>query len=156
MFNCKLKHSNGNSVDLADFQNQVLLIVNVASLCEHTHQYVQLSQLMDSLKDKPFTILAFPCNQFANQEPGSIAEIVDFCISKFNINFPLFDKVEVNGESADPLFKFLTENTPCTFKTNSVKWNFTKFLVGKGLEPIRRYNPSDLPMSLLDDIKNLL
>jgi glutathione peroxidase len=156
MFICKLKHSNGNIVDLADYQNQVLLIVNVASLCEHTHQYAQLSQLMDALKDYPFTILAFPCNQFANQEPEPIAEIVDFCINKFNINFPLFDKVEVNDENAHPLFKFLTENTPCTFKTNTVKWNFTKFLVDKKLRPVRRYNPSDLPMSLLDDIKTLL
>lgn len=156
MFNCKLKLSNGASVDLTDYQNEVLLIVNVASLCEHTHQYLQLSQVKDALKNESFNILAFPCNQFANQEPEPIAEIVDFCINKFNINFPLFDKVEVNDENAHPLFKFLTENTPCTFKTNTVKWNFTKFLVDKKLRPVRRYNPSDLPMSLLDDIKTLL
>jgi glutathione peroxidase len=111
---------------------------------------------MDALKGQPFNILAFPCNQFADQEPAPIAEILNFCINKFNINFQLFDKVEVNGESAHPLFKFLTENTPCSFKTNTVKWNFTKFLVAKKLKPVRRYNPSDLPISLLDDIKTLL
>jgi glutathione peroxidase len=96
MFKCKLKHSNGNSIDLTDYHNQVLLSVNFASLCEHTQQYAQLSQSIAALKDESFTILAFPCNQFANQEPAPIAEILDFCISKFNINFPLFDKVEVN------------------------------------------------------------
>ena len=156
MISCKLRHSNGSIVDLVDYHNQVLLIVNVASLCEHTHQYAQLSQLMVALKDQPFNILAFPCNQFADQEPAPIAEILNFCINKFNINFQLFDKVEVNGENAHPLFKFLTENTPCSFKTNTVKWNFTKFLVTKNLKPVRRYNPSDLPISLLDDIKTLL
>lgn len=156
MFSCELKLSNGELLSLEDFKNNVLLVVNVASLCEHTHQYEQLTELADAMKDHPFTILAFPCNQFANQEPLGIFEIVDFCKSRYNLNFPLFDKVQVNGENAHPLFRFLTENTPCSFKTNTVKWNFTKFLVAKGINPIKRYDPGDLPLSITNDIIRLL
>jgi glutathione peroxidase len=155
MFNCILKHSNGELIELANFQKNVLLIVNVASLCEHTHQYEQLTTLSNIFKDRPFNILAFPCNQFANQEPSSITDILNICNTKFNINFPLFDKVDVNGENAHPLYKFLTNNTPCTFKTNSVMWNFTKFLVAKDLRPVKRYNPNEMPMNLIADIMEL-
>jgi glutathione peroxidase len=155
VFNCTLKLSNGENIELEYFRDKVLLIVNVASHCVHTHQYAQLVQLMDLFKNHPFSVLAFPCNQFSNQEPSSISEIVDFCNSKYRINFPLFDKVDVNGENANPLFKYLTSNTPCEFKTNSVKWNFTKFLVDKDLKPLKRYNPDDLPVNLILDIKLL-
>jgi glutathione peroxidase len=151
-----LKNTKGKLIPFSSYKNKVLLVVNVASYCEHTHQYSQLVKLKNSLGDKEFEILAFPCNQFANQEPDDISFIEDICINKYNINFDLFDKIEVNGENIHPLYKYLLEKTPCDFKVNDIKWNFTKFLVDKNLNPIKRFNPNEMPMDLMADIGKYL
>jgi len=151
-----LKNTKGELIPFSKFNNKVLLVVNVASYCEHTHQYSQLVKLKNILGDKGFEILAFPCNQFANQEPDDISHIEETCIYKYNINFELFDKIEVNGEDIHPLYKYLIEKTPCSFKINDIKWNFTKFLVDKNLKPVKRFNPNEMPLDLMADIEKYL
>ena len=151
-----LEDSNRNQINILDFKDKVLLIVNVASLCDHTHQYSQLVELKNRISNTEFEILAFPCNQFNEQEPHSIEEIRLFCDTKYNINFPLFNKVDVLGENQHPLYKYLLAHTPCNFKVNEVKWNFTKFLMDRGLKPIKRFNPSDQPLDLLGEINHYL
>jgi len=146
---------NGQKVKLSDYKNQVLLIVNTASECGNTPQYKGLEELYQKYKSKGFTVLAFPCNQFGEQEPGTSEEINNFCKENYNISFPLFEKVDVNGEKSHPLFQYLRKNTKGLL-TKDIKWNFTKFLVGKDGVVIKRFSPKTKPETLTKDIEELL
>ena len=132
-----VKDIDGNDVNLSDYKGKILLIVNVASYCGYTKQYTGLEELYKKYKDKGFEILAFPCNQFGEQEPGTNEEIKNFCSSKFDVTFKLFDKIDVNGKNQSPLYSILTDNE-VTGKAD-VKWNFEKFLVDKNGNVVARY-----------------
>lgn len=148
----KVKDIDGKDVNLADYKNKVLLIVNVASFCGYTKQYAGLQDLYENYKDKGFEVLAFPCNQFGNQEPGTNEEIKNFCSSKYNVTFRLFDKIDVNGNNKSPLYALLTDN-PVTGK-GDIKWNFEKFVIGKNGKIITRFPSSVEPTS--DKIVSLI
>ncbi|MBK1672944.1 glutathione peroxidase [Ectothiorhodospira shaposhnikovii] len=141
---------------LADFTGRVLLIVNVASRCGFTRQYSGLQSLQDRFHDRGFDVLGFPCNQFGNQEPGSDAQIAEFCATSFRVSFPMFAKVEVNGADAHPLFRHLKAAAPGLLGTQAIKWNFTKFLVDRNGQAVRRYGPNVVPESIAGDIERLL
>lgn len=141
----QVKDIDGKDVNLSDYKNKVLLIVNVASFCGYTKQYAGLQDLYENYKDKGFEILAFPCNQFGNQEPGTNEEIKNFCSSKYNVTFRLFDKIDVNGNNKSPLYALLTDN-PVTGK-GDIKWNFEKFIVGKNGKIVARFPSSVEPTS---------
>ncbi len=141
---------------LADFKGKVLLIVNVASKCGLTPQYEGLEALYKRYKSQGLEILGFPCNQFLHQEPGDEEEIKSFCSTHYDISFPLFSKIEVNGDHTAPLYAYLKEEAPGALNTKAVKWNFTKFLVGRDGQVIRRYAPTDTPESIEKDLVALL
>jgi glutathione peroxidase len=147
---------DGRNVALSEYKGKALLIVNVASQCGFTPQYSELEKLYVSLKDKGFEVLGFPCNQFGGQEPGSEAEIKAFCETSFGVTFPLFAKIDVNGPKAHPLFHYLTSSKPGVLGTENIKWNFTKFLVDKYGEPVRRYAPQTRPREIVKDLAPLL
>jgi glutathione peroxidase len=132
-----------------------VLIVNVASKCGNTPQYVGLEALWKRLGDRGLTILGFPCNQFAGQEPGTEAEIAEFCQLNYGVSFPLFAKIEVNGEGANPLYTWLKAETPGS-DGRDVEWNFAKFLVGRDGRPIRRFGAKDLPEDIAPEIEAAL
>lgn len=140
-----VKDIDGNDVNLSDYKGKILLIVNVASYCGYTKQYTGLEELYKKYKDKGFEILAFPCNQFGEQEPGTNEEIKNFCSSKFDVTFKLFDKIDVNGKNQSPLYSILTDNE-VTGKAD-VKWNFEKFLIDKNGNVISRYLSKVTPES---------
>lgn len=146
----------GSQVDLAQYKGKVLLIVNTASACGFTPQYKGLEQVYQQFRDKGVEVLGFPCNQFGGQEPGTEAEIGAFCEKNYGVTFPLFSKVDVNGDAADPLFKQLKKEAPGLLGTEAIKWNFTKFLVGKDGKVAKRYAPSTKPEELTGDIERLL
>lgn len=146
----------GESVDLSSFKDKVLLIVNTASACGFTPQYEGLETLQQTYKEQGFSVLAFPCNQFKQQESGSNSDIKAFCDLNFKISFPLFSKVDVNGEHASPIFSYLKEQAPGFLGSKSIKWNFTKFLVNKEGDVIKRYAPFTKPKAIEQDIKSLL
>ncbi len=133
-----VKDIDGKDVNLSDYKGKVLLIVNVASYCGYTKQYAGLEEIYKEYKDKGFEILAFPCNQFGEQEPGSNEEIKNFCSSKFDVSFKLFDKIDVNGKDKSPLYSILTDNE-VTGKAD-IKWNFEKFLIDKDGNVVARYS----------------
>jgi glutathione peroxidase len=141
---------------LADFRGQVLLIVNVASQCGFTPQYAGLEALYRKYKDRAFSVLGFPCDQFGHQEPGDETEIQNFCSTKYNVSFPMFAKIEVNGEGADPLYKFLKSAQAGILGTEAIKWNFTKFLVDRAGNVVNRYAPTTTPESIEKDVEALL
>ncbi|MGB2738953.1 MAG: glutathione peroxidase [Cognaticolwellia sp.] len=143
------------TIDLSKYKDKVLLIVNTASACGFTSQYQGLQALYSKYQDQGFEILAFPCNQFKQQEKGTNSEIKSFCDLQFNIKFDLFGKVDVNGESAHPLFKFLKKQAPGILGSESIKWNFTKFLVNKNGEVIKRFATMTKPGAIESDIKRL-
>ncbi|MDB5948644.1 MAG: glutathione peroxidase [Massilia sp.] len=147
---------SGEPVDLARYKGQVLLIVNTASACGFTPQYKGLEQVYQQFKDKGVVVLGFPCNQFGGQEPGDEAAIGAFCEKNYGVTFPLFAKIDVNGANADPLFTQLKKEAPGLLGTEAVKWNFTKFLVGKDGKVAKRYAPSTKPEELTGDIEKLL
>jgi glutathione peroxidase len=146
----------GAPVDLAQYKGKVLLIVNTASACGFTPQYKGLEQVYQQFRDKGVVVLGFPCNQFGGQEPGTESEIGAFCEKNYGVTFPLFAKVDVNGDAADPLFKQLKKDAPGLLGTEAIKWNFTKFLVGKDGKVAKRYAPSTKPEELISDIERLL
>ena len=148
--------NNGKEVSLKDYQGKVLLIVNTASACGFTPQYEGLEKLYKEFSDQGLEILAFPCNQFGKQESGSDSEIKDFCDLNFNISFPLFQKVDVNGANAHPLFQYLKKAAKGFLGSQKIKWNFTKFLVDKNGNVIERYGSVTKPEDLKDDIRKLL
>jgi glutathione peroxidase len=147
---------NGQPVDLKQFKGKVLLIVNTASNCGFTPQYKGLEQVYQQFKDKGVEVLAFPCNQFGAQEPGTSDEIGSFCERNYGVTFPLFDKIEVNGDDTHPLFAHLKEKAPGLLGSKAIKWNFTKFLVGKDGTVFGRYAPTTTPEELVGDIEKLL
>jgi glutathione peroxidase len=147
---------NGDRINLADRLGKVLLIVNTASKCGFTPQYEGLEELWQRHRDAGFEILAFPCNQFGAQEPGTADEIESFCKVNFGLSFPLMGKVDVNGENAEPLFNWLKKEAPGLLGTKAIKWNFTKFLIDRQGKVVRRYAPTDKPADIEGDIIALL
>lgn len=150
------KNTLGETVELADYKNKVMLIINTASDCGFTPQYQGLQALYQNHQAQGFEVLAFPCNQFKQQEKGSDEEIKEFCDLRFNIKFPLFSKIDVNGDNTHPLFDFLKTQATGLLGSKSIKWNFTKFLVNKEGKVIKRYAPSTKPEDIEADIKKLL
>ncbi len=146
----------GSPVDLSKYKGKVLLIVNTASNCGFTPQYKGLEQVYEQFKDKGAVVLGFPCNQFGGQEPKGEAEIGAFCEKNFGVTFPLFSKVDVNGDAAHPLFKHLKKEAPGLLGTQAIKWNFTKFLIKKDGSVYKRYSPQTSPQELVADIEKLL
>lgn len=151
-----LKTINDELVPLATYAGKVLLIVNVASKCGFTNQYKGLQQLHEAFYKKGLVVMGFPCNQFGQQEPGNEAEIKGFCDLNYGVTFPMFAKIDVNGPQADPLFQWLKKNRSGLFGIDAIKWNFTKFLVGRDGEVLKRYAPTSAPEALRDDIKDAL
>ena len=147
---------NGERISLADKAGKVLLIVNTASKCGFTPQYAGLEGLWRRYRERGFEVIAFPCNQFGHQEPGDAEEIGSFCQINFGVSFPLMAKVEVNGTGATPLYDWLKTEAPGVLGTRAIKWNFTKFLIGRDGKVVRRYAPTDKPEALERDIEVLL
>lgn len=152
----KVKAADGTDVSLDKYQGKPVLIVNVASKCGFTPQYKGLEELYEKFKDQGFTILGFPCNQFGSQEPGNNEEIQQFCSLNYGVSFPVMAKINVNGNDADPLYKWLKESAPGIFGIEMIKWNFTKFLIGKDGKVIKRYAPKDEPKDIMDDVQKAL
>jgi glutathione peroxidase len=146
----------GQPVSLSTFKDKVLLIVNTASQCGFTPQYQGLQSIYNKFEKQGFAVLGFPCNQFGQQEPGSATEIQSFCETRFGVTFPLFEKVDVNGSDAHPLFKYLTKSAPGIFGTEGIKWNFTKFLVDRSGKVVKRYPSTTKPEEIEKDIQALL
>lgn len=144
IYNFKAKTLQGKEIDFSDFKNKTLLIVNTASKCGFTPQYEGLEKLYQQYKDQNFVVLAFPCNQFNNQEPEDSSSIKNNCLINYGVSFPVFEKVDVNGKNAHPLFTFLKAKLPGLI-TNSIKWNFTKFLIDAEGNPIKRFAPFTKP-----------
>ena len=156
IYDYKVKDIDGNEVAMSEFKDKVLMIVNVASKCGFTPQYEGLQKLYDAYKDQGLVVLGFPCNQFGAQEQGGEAEIKDFCKANFSISFPMFAKIDVNGDNAEPLFLFLQNAKKGFMDTGPIKWNFSKFVVDKEGNVVGRYGSLDDPAALEDDIKKLL
>ena len=146
---------NGNEVSLSQYKGKVLLVVNTASNCGFTPQYEELEALYRDLASKGLVVLGFPCNQFGKQEPGDDKQVQEFCELNFGVSFPMFSKVEVNGENSSPLYQYLKKQAPGVLGTKTIKWNFTKFLVdGKG-QVIGRFAPNVSPLKLKNNISQL-
>lgn len=148
--------ADGQSVPLSRWQDQVLLIVNVASKCGFTGQYAALQELYERYSEQGFTVLAFPCNQFANQESGDDASIQEFCRTKFSVTFPVLAKCNVNGPQALPLFKLLSSRAKGALGSSRIKWNFTKFLINRNFTEVKRFAPATSPAKLAQHIEDWL
>jgi glutathione peroxidase len=151
-----VKASDGSTTDLSSHQGEVMLIVNVASKCGFTPQYEGLEALQRQYREEGFTVLGFPCNQFGAQEPGDAEEIANFCKLTYDVDFPLFAKIDVNGDDAAPIYKFLKDEAPGLLGSKAIKWNFTKFLVDRAGKVVKRYAPQTKPEELKQDIEALL
>jgi glutathione peroxidase len=156
VYDYSAKTLDGQDVSLADYRGQVLLIVNTASKCGFTPQYEGLEALYKAHKDRGFTVLAFPCNQFGAQEPGNAEEIANFCSLTYDVTFPVMSKIDVNGADAHPLYKFLKKEQKGLLGTEAIKWNFTKFLIGKDGEVVERFAPTVKPEDLKVAVEALL
>ena len=156
IYDYKVDDSQKNPVYLSDYKGKTLLIVNVASRCGLTPQYKGLQELFSKYSNKDFEILAFPCNQFGAQEPGSNEEIKEFCDINFNVSFKIFDKINVNGSSASPLFKHLKNEAKGVMGSEAIKWNFTKFLIDNNGSVIKRYSPQTTPDKIDKDLSKIL
>ncbi|MFW7341429.1 glutathione peroxidase [Pollutimonas sp. H1-120] len=146
----------GEHIDLSRYADQVLLVVNVASECGFTPQYAGLETLYREYRDRGFAVLAFPCNQFGRQEPGDPDQISAFCSTNYGVDFPLFEKIEVNGPQAHPLYNWLKNEKAGVLGSQAIKWNFTKFLLGRDGRVLRRYGPATKPEALRADIEKAL
>ncbi|MDD0811195.1 glutathione peroxidase [Curvibacter sp. RS43] len=146
----------GETVPLRQFEGQVLLIVNTASACGFTPQFAGLEDLHQRYGQRGLTVLGFPCNQFGRQDPGSDEQIASFCQRNYGVSFPMMSKIDVNGGDAHPLYRWLSAEAPGLLGSKAIKWNFTKFLVGKNGQVIRRYAPQDTPAKLASDIEAAL
>jgi glutathione peroxidase len=151
-----VKKPDGSSTDLSDHKGEVMLIVNVASKCGFTPQYEGLEALQRQYQAKGFTVLGFPCNQFGAQEPGDAEEISNFCKLTYDVSFPVYGKIDVNGEDAAPIYKHLKDAAPGLLGSKRIKWNFTKFLVDRSGKVVKRYAPQTKPEELTRDIEALL
>ncbi|HRP68113.1 MAG TPA: glutathione peroxidase [Turneriella sp.] len=147
---------NGEEIKLSEYKGKALLIVNTASKCGFTPQYDGLEALYEKYSDKGFVVLGFPCNQFGSQEPGSSQDIESFCRLTYSVKFPMFEKIDVNGDAAHPLYKYLTSEKPGVLGLEAIKWNFTKFLIDKKGNPVKRYAPTTKPEDIAGDIEKLL
>ena len=147
---------HGKPVKLDKYRGKLLLIVNTASECGFTPQYKGLEAMYEKLHDKGLEVLGFPCNQFGGQEPGGEKEIAQFCELNYGVTFPMFAKVDVNGDKAAPLFKFLKSEKPGLLGSEAIKWNFTKFLVDREGTVVKRYAPNDTPESIAKDVEKAL
>lgn len=156
LYSFSVKDIKGEDKSLSEYKDKALLIVNTASKCGFTPQYEGLEKVYAELKEKGFEVLAFPCNQFGAQEPGSEEEIAQFCDLTYKTSFPLFSKIDVNGENEAPLYGFLKKEAPGLLGSKKIKWNFTKFLVDKNGKVIKRYAPQDKPEKIKDDILEVL
>jgi glutathione peroxidase len=154
--NIVLNRLNGTPDDLKNYSGKVLLVVNVASQCGFTGQYRELESLYQSLQSEGLEILAFPCNQFGSQEPGSPEQIQSFCERTYSVTFPMFEKIEVNGSNTHPFYDFLKNAAPGLLGTTAIKWNFTKFLISRDGLQVKRYASSTSPKEIMGDIKKLL
>ena len=148
--------NHGDTLNLEEKKGNVLLVVNTASKCGFTPQYDGLEAVYQEYKDRGFEVLGFPCNQFGNQEPGNADEIEQFCKLNYGVTFPLMEKVDVNGDGASPLFDWMKEEAKGLFGSTSIKWNFTKFLIDRDGNVVRRYAPNDRPERIAKDIEKLL
>lgn len=146
---------SGKEISMESFKGKTILVVNTASKCGLTPQFEGLEKLYQTYKDKGLVILGFPCNQFANQEPGEAEEIASFCQKNYGVSFPMFDKIDVNGEHTHPIFKYL-KNEQGGFLGSKIKWNFTKFLIDKNGQAVDRYAPQTEPASIARDIEKIL
>lgn len=155
LYDIKVMDAKLEPISLADYQGKVLLIVNTASYCGFTPQFEGLQHLYEQFKDEGFEVLAFPCNQFNEQDPDRIDQIIEFCQKQFQVTFKIFNKVEVNGDGAHPLFQFLKSQQKGVLN-EAIKWNFTKFLVNREGEVVKRFAPTTTPKEIEKDIKNLL
>jgi glutathione peroxidase len=149
-------NAGGEELPMENYRGKVLLIINTASKCGFTPQYEGLQKLYEAYGDKGLEILAFPCNQFMNQEPLSDKEIAEFCSLNYQVTFPVLKKIDVNGKNTAPLFRFLKKKLPGALGIQSVKWNFTKFLVDKNGKPVKRFAPATEPEKLRSYLENLL
>ena len=156
LYDFEAQSIDGHPVKLAQYRGQPLLIVNTASACGFTPQFGGLEQLHQSYGERGLVVLGFPCNQFGSQDAGSNEEIATFCQRNFGVSFPMMSKIEVNGAQAHPLYQWLTAEAPGLLGSKAVKWNFTKFLVGKDGRVIKRYAPQDAPEKLAKDIEAAL
>jgi len=155
-FGLSAKQMDGSTLPIESLRGRVVLVVNVASRCGFTPQYKQLQELHDRYGDKGLTILAFPCNQFGGQEPGSDSEVLQFCSTNYGVTFPVMSKVQVNGAEADPIYEYLKKQSPGVLGSESIKWNFTKFLVDPQGNVITRYASTTSPGDIAKDIEKLL
>jgi len=156
IYDFSAKTIEGQEKSLADFNGAVLLVVNTASHCGFTSQYQGLEALYRKYGEKGFAVLGFPCNQFGSQEPGSEADIAQFCSRTYDVTFPMFGKIEVNGNGAHPLYGFLKSEKPGILGTEPIKWNFTKFLIDRKGEVVGRFAPQTKPADLEGEIEKLL
>jgi len=156
IYDIDIKTIDGKPQKLEAYRGKTLLVVNVASKCGFTPQYEGLQKLYDEFKDRNFAVLGFPCDQFGHQEPGSEAEIQSFCSTTYNVTFPMFAKINVNGSDAHPLYNHLKSEKRGLLGSESIKWNFTKFLVGPDGSVIKRYAPTDTPASIREDVAQLV
>ncbi|WP_300449759.1 glutathione peroxidase [Accumulibacter sp.] len=156
LYEISAERLEGGSESLADYAGKVLLIVNTASQCGFTPQYEGLEALYQRYRERGFVVLGFPCNQFGAQEPGEAEEIASFCQKNYGVTFPMFAKVEVNGDAAHPLYQYLKKAAPGLLGSEGIKWNFTKFLVGRDGKVKERYAPATTPETLARHIEELL
>jgi len=156
IYDFSAKDIDGKEQSLDAYKGKAMLVVNVASKCGFTPQYKGLEALYEKLKDKGLVVLGFPCDQFGHQEPGDEAEIKNFCSLNYDVQFPLFAKIDVNGANTDPLYKYLKHEAKGLLGSESIKWNFTKFLVDKNGKVVKRYAPTDTPESIEKEIAAVL
>ena len=156
IYSFSAKDIKGQEVSMDDYRGKVLLIVNTASKCGFTPQFEGLQSLHDELGERGFEVLGFPCNQFMNQDPGNDDAISQFCSLNYGVSFPMFAKIEVNGDGTHPLFRFLKREAKGLMSSEKVKWNFTKFLVNRDGQVVRRYAPTAKPADIRADIEKLL
>ena len=156
IYDFSVKNAEGLMVDMSQYKGKVVLVVNVASKCGFTPQYQGLEKLYKEFKSSGLVILGFPCNQFGSQEPGNDSEIKQFCSLTYDVSFPIMSKINVNGSDSAPIYDFLKSSAPVFLGTELIKWNFTKFLVGKNGKVIKRYAPNTEPKEITEDIKAAL
>lgn len=156
IYDFTVKSNKGEDTSLSNYKGKALLVVNTASKCGFTPQYEGLQSVYDKYKDQGLEILAFPCNQFGEQEPGTDTDIQAFCSMNYSTTFPLFSKIDVNGKNAHPLYNFLKEQAPGLLGLKDIKWNFTKFLIDKNGAVVKRYAPTTKPEDIQEDIAKLL
>jgi glutathione peroxidase len=154
-YDFKANTITGEEVSMQDYKDKVVLVVNTASKCGLTPQFEGLQKLHEEYKDSGLEIIGFPCNQFASQDPGTNEEIASFCLKNYGVDFTMFDKVDVNGKEAHPVFKYLKDELPGTIG-KKIKWNFTKFLIGKDGKPIKRFAPTKKPKDIEKHIEKAL